>query len=335
MTNQELELLFPDQWESRLKFTIPEKNNQIITPSNCKSLCEVANQQFEYLDSHKHKSGLYFVDWRLAFWDLNHFLMKSHSIESNNHIELFKEYFKNSTDIMYGRFAYEENRKENKDKNVMYGDWVYYIPALQIDGIKIKKEEVVFPEYITQIDDPVIHDIPNSNFLLELQNIKGHEFHFTYPLKDKERKKETKDFYKTREIEEWGFNDLFEYLQIDNNKDLVTLYNKIYNSKIIDIFNNPVTDLNPVVNEILIISNGYLIYHHQLELIVKYLFNISEDDAINLRRNWNKKLVDKIQSWKEIEFDKGRSLYNLIISKALLKTEYPPLLSYNPVLLFK
>jgi len=85
----------------------------------------------------------------------------------------------------------------------------------------------------------------------------------------------------------------------------------------------------------LIISNGYLIYHHQLELIVKYLFNISEDDAINLRRNWNKKLVDKIQSWKEIEFDKGRSLYNLIISKALLKTEYPPLLSYNPVLLFK
>ena len=222
--------------------------------------------------------------------------------------------------------VFDENNSENKiDKNVEYGGMVYYIPALQIDGVINKRDEIIFPEFISTNQDPLLNTISNAAFIKKYFDPNKEETcHYTYPLNDKKRREETKYFFKKRAIEEYYFNDLFDFLNINNNNDftlLVSLYNKIYNHKLIDIITHPVIDPSPIINKILKVSNGYLIFHHQLEWILKHLFQVSDSVAMTMRRNWNKKRADKIFIWKEIEFDQGRSLYDLLISKAILHAD--------------
>lgn len=334
MTEQELEYLFPNDFGSHPK---KENTNQIITRDNYSSLCQIANQQFGFLVSHKEKSGQYFVDWRLEFWDLNEFLISEKDFELNIDIECFKLNFENSGDIMYERF-HDEDKRNEVDKNINYGSWVDYIPALQIDGIINLREDLLFPEYYTDIKDSIFDTIPNAKFIKEKAvDSTEMQVHFIYPLIDRKMADELKEINVNTEIEDYCFNDLFNFLNIQTNQDfslLVLLYNKIYNTRLVDIMLNPIIDSNPFINQILSISNGYLIFHHQLESIVKHLFKVSDDTAIEMRRNWNKKLIQKINPWREVEFDTNRTLYDLIISKAILKTEYPPLITYSPFILF-
>ena len=59
--------------------------------------------------------------------------------------------------------VFDENNSENKiDKNVEYGGMVYYIPALQIDGVINKRDEIIFPEFISTNQDPLLNTISNA-----------------------------------------------------------------------------------------------------------------------------------------------------------------------------
>ena len=330
MAEHELEILFPDNYEFRVQI---QRIEYEITLLNISSLCHTANQQFEYFASNKKKSGLYFVDWRINYWNLNDFILINENVESGGAIEAFSLNFKESGYIMSQRFEVE--KEVQVDKNSEYSSSVVYIPSIQIDGMAIKKEEIIFAEFITKVDDPILNQIPNAEFIRE-RSI-DNEIHIIYPLHDKARSEERSRNLENTLIKDYSFNYLFNSLQINTNREfslLQTLYNKIYNSKLIEIFQYPVIDQNQFVNEILKDSNGYLVFHHQLELIIKQVFKCSDEDALLHRRNWNKKIIDKIRSWKEIEFDKGRSLYDLIVSKALLKNAYPQLITYHPTYLF-
>ena len=78
MIDHELEIFFPDNYEYRVQI---QRIEYEITLLNISSLCHMANQQFEYLSSNKKKSGLYFVDWRINYWNLNDFILINENVK--------------------------------------------------------------------------------------------------------------------------------------------------------------------------------------------------------------------------------------------------------------
>lgn len=74
--------------------------------------------------------------------------------------------------------------------------------------------------------------------------------------------------------------------------------------------------LPPVLNEILTIGKGRLLYYHQIEVIYSALTNKSHLEAAQFRRDWNLKKEYTRQVADEIVIDKDYSLLDLILDHA-------------------
>ncbi len=89
-----------------------------------------------------------------------------------------------------------------------------------------------------------------------------------------------------------SFNELYnQIIELTDDKLtlLVSLYNRINGKAILSIINT--INRNEYFLEILSESNGYIIYHHQLEYFLINEMGFSEKEAHELRKSWNKKLV--------------------------------------------
>ena len=72
---------------------------------------------------------------------------------------------------------------------------------------------------------------------------------------------------------------------------LMSLYNKISADLLLNMLNTQIKSKDKYIDELLKESNGYLIYHHQLEQFVIDKIKVNKKDAIVIRKNWNKKVV--------------------------------------------
>jgi hypothetical protein len=90
------------------------------------------------------------------------------------------------------------------------------------------------------------------------------------------------------------FSDLYDLLKIKDEITitmLMSLYNKISADLLLNMLNTQIKSKDKYIDELLKESNGYLIYHHQLEKFVIDKIKVNKKDAIVIRRNWNKKVV--------------------------------------------
>jgi len=97
------------------------------------------------------------------------------------------------------------------------------------------------------------------------------------------------------------FNTLFNRINIkseDNIKLLISFYQRVNSEDLVSIINNPYSIQDDYLNEFLKESNGYLIYRHQFENLLIDRFGFSNQDAINMRKDWNLKRYAKIEELK-------------------------------------
>lgn len=89
-----------------------------------------------------------------------------------------------------------------------------------------------------------------------------------------------------------SFNDLYDQI-VDLTEDklsiLTSLYNRVDADEILVITNS--SNINGCFFEYLSESNGYLIYHHQMEYFLLNEMGFDEKESIELRKSWNKKVV--------------------------------------------
>lgn len=91
------------------------------------------------------------------------------------------------------------------------------------------------------------------------------------------------------------------------------------------ILTTTLNDTNEFVNNLLKESNGYLIYKYQFEELMKFKFELEQDEAIVYRRDWNKKVQNLFRKLIITQFDDNRTLYDLIVEKSVSNQFYPML----------
>ena len=120
-----------------------------------------------------------------------------------------------------------------------------------------------------------------------------------------------------------SFNDLFGQIR-DLTQDkftmLTSLYNHLNGGEILEIINTENT--NGQMFEYLTGTNGYLIYHHQFEWFLVNEMGYEEQDSIELRKSWNKKMIgekEKVISNKNYHKLKGLMPFEFVFKKSILK----------------
>jgi len=94
-----------------------------------------------------------------------------------------------------------------------------------------------------------------------------------------------------------SFNDLYDQI-VDLTEEklsiLTSLYNRVDADEILVIMNN--SNIHGYFFQYLRETNGYLIYHHQLECFLLNEMGFDEKESIELRKSWNKKMmVEKVK----------------------------------------
>jgi hypothetical protein len=95
-------------------------------------------------------------------------------------------------------------------------------------------------------------------------------------------------------IKKKSFNELSELITSKSYQNLTilkSLYNRVDEIELLKIINQPFISNNKYLIELLKDSNGYLIYHYQLEKFIQDNIGYNMDKAIGLRRSWNKKVI--------------------------------------------
>lgn len=90
------------------------------------------------------------------------------------------------------------------------------------------------------------------------------------------------------------YSDIYNLINCKSKNNLTilnSLYNRVSGAEIIRIINQPIHSTNKYLSELLADSNGYLIYHHQLESFIEIKMGYSSEEALRLRRSWNKKVI--------------------------------------------
>lgn len=90
------------------------------------------------------------------------------------------------------------------------------------------------------------------------------------------------------------YGELFNRIANKSSQNVTilnSLYNRVPGEEIIRIINQPIHTTKKYLSELLADSNGYMIYHHQLESFISDLMGYSKEDAKRLRRSWNKKVI--------------------------------------------
>ena len=89
-----------------------------------------------------------------------------------------------------------------------------------------------------------------------------------------------------------SFNDLYDQI-VDLTEEklsiLTSLYNRVDADEILVIMNN--SNIHGYFFQYLSESNGYLIYHHQMECFLLNEMGFDEKESIELRKSWNKKFI--------------------------------------------
>ena len=78
----------------------------------------------------------------------------------------------------------------------------------------------------------------------------------------------------------------------------------------------------PILDEILKPSFGYLLYAHQLEQLYCMITKCKYEDAIDFRKNWNKKKPDIRNAAKEIEVFPGFTLSELLQQRCIEENQF-------------
>ena len=90
------------------------------------------------------------------------------------------------------------------------------------------------------------------------------------------------------------FQDIYDMIgSIDENKFsiLKTLYNRVSPDLILSIIDTPCNAKNKYLSTLLQESNGYMLYAHQFEDFLKKYLELSNDEAVEFRKLWNKKSI--------------------------------------------
>ena len=83
-----------------------ELENLEVTNKNIKELAEIAIKQFDYLLQNENLSGYYFVDWRIAFSQLEEYIKTNKTlIKENISIIEFLICYNVSSEILYDRLG--------------------------------------------------------------------------------------------------------------------------------------------------------------------------------------------------------------------------------------
>ena len=81
-----------------------ELENLEVTNKNIKELAEIAIKQFDFLLQNENLSGYYFVDWRIAFSQLEEYIKTNKTlIKENISIIEFLICYNVSSEILYNR----------------------------------------------------------------------------------------------------------------------------------------------------------------------------------------------------------------------------------------
>lgn len=90
------------------------------------------------------------------------------------------------------------------------------------------------------------------------------------------------------------YSDIYNLINCKSKNNLTilnSLYNRVSGAEIIRIINQPIHSTNKYLSELLADSNGYLIYHNQFESFIERKMGYSAEEALRLRRSWNKKVI--------------------------------------------
>ena len=183
-----------------------------------------------------------------------------------------------------------------------------------------------FSEIIVTVDDPLLDFILIQKDILNdwLLNMNINSIHLVKVADDQGRvvymkgssyKKET-----LQKITPLSFQQLFNDLHINDNTQLcilLSLYTHVDIKLIKSVFIQHLHDKNDIINEILSESNGYMIYHHQMENILQRLIGITAIESSKICRNWNKKIIAQFDTLKGMVFDEKRTVFELFEEKTL------------------
>ena len=118
-----------------------------------------------------------------------------------------------------------------------------------------------------------------------------------------------------------SFNDLYDQI-VDLTEYklsiLTSLYNRVDADEILVITNS--SNINGCFFEYLSESNGYLIYHHQMEYFLLNEMGFDEKESIELRKSWNRKLIwekEKVISNKNYNELVGLMPFDFVFKKML------------------
>lgn len=157
-------------------------------------------------------------------------------------------------------------------------------------------------------------------------------WHFVYLNDDPNKCIHMAGFSANMEPKELGFALVFNALKRKHYADLLllaTYYGHMDNQQLVDKINQqkkPIDSLTQLLfNES---SNGYLAYAHQLEQIYSTITGATSNEAVQFRRDWNKKKDVLISQSKNIVYTKNTSLHGFITENSFFD-EGPFFLSAN------
>ena len=189
-----------------------------------------------------------------------------------------------------------------------------------------------FYEIIVALDDPLLDFIEIQKDILNewLLRMNINSVHLVKVAVKHERvvfmKGSSYNKETLQKITPLSFQQLFNDLHINDNTQLcilLSLYSHVDIKLIKSVFIQHLHDKNEIINEILYESNGYMIYHHQMENILQRVLGLTALESSEIRRNWNKKINAQVDKLRCMVFDEKRTVFELFEEKTLGEGKAP------------
>ena len=189
-----------------------------------------------------------------------------------------------------------------------------------------------FYEIIVALDDPLLDFIEIQKDILNdwLLRMNINSVHLVKVADKHERvvfmKGSSYNKETLQKITPLSFQQLFNDLHINDNTQLcilLSLYSHVDIKLIKSVFIQHLHDKNEIINEILYESNGYMIYHHQMENILQRVLGLTALESSEIRRNWNKKINAQVDKLRCMVFDEKRTVFELFEEKTLGEGKAP------------
>jgi len=126
---------------------------------------------------------------------------------------------------------------------------------------------------------------------------------------------------------EFRFSDFLAMIQKNNIRHLLfglsTFSLNMQKETIRKFLNSFNPRIEGPMDQILMETNGWLLYNYQIEAIFKCVTGLDDEDANRFRRNFNKKKMKELSQYKTIDCF-GENLLDVIFKRALLGVTYHP-----------